>query len=256
LRVTLGRDRQADRDFFISYTQADRAWAEWMAWVLEEDGYKVLIQAWDFVAGSNWVQGMRAGVSRAARTIALLSPDYIASEYGAAEWEAAWASDPLGAERKLLTVRVKDCDRPDLLGAVVSTDLFGISETEARARLRMMVSSALTGRAKPAEAPGFPGDERAIPREPLFPGALPRVPKVPARNEEVPPEVEEAEHIERLISQYERNLRITEMQLSQYAPGEQPLHLINQVEGIKNELRILRERLSPARDSRQHDSGY
>jgi len=246
----MGRNRQADRDFFISYTQADRAWAEWMAWVLEEDGYKVLIQAWDFVAGSNWVQGMRAGVSGAARTIAVLSADYLASEYGTAEWEAAWAADPLGAERKLLTVRVKDCDRPDLLGAVVSTDLFGISEVEAQARLQMMVSSAITGRAKPAEAPGFPGDERAMPREPQFPGALPQVWKVPARNEEVPPEAEEAGHIERLISQYERNLRTTEMQLSQYAPSEQPLHLINQVEGIKNELRILRERLGPARDSR------
>ncbi len=26
-------------DFFISYTQADRAWAEWIAWTLEEKGY-------------------------------------------------------------------------------------------------------------------------------------------------------------------------------------------------------------------------
>jgi hypothetical protein len=41
------------RDFFVSYTQADRHWAEWIAWVLEEDGYRVLIQAWDFVPGSN-----------------------------------------------------------------------------------------------------------------------------------------------------------------------------------------------------------
>ncbi|MGH4014617.1 MAG: TIR domain-containing protein [Pseudonocardiaceae bacterium] len=24
-------------DFFVSYTQADRAWAEWIAWLLEED---------------------------------------------------------------------------------------------------------------------------------------------------------------------------------------------------------------------------
>lgn len=31
-------------DFFISYTQADRAWAEWIAWALEEDGHRVLIQ--------------------------------------------------------------------------------------------------------------------------------------------------------------------------------------------------------------------
>ena len=35
-------------DFFVSYTQSDRAWAEWIAWLLEEDGYRVLIQAWDY----------------------------------------------------------------------------------------------------------------------------------------------------------------------------------------------------------------
>lgn len=45
-------------DFFVSYTQADQAWAEWIAWLLEEDGYRVLVQAWDMVAGSNWISRM------------------------------------------------------------------------------------------------------------------------------------------------------------------------------------------------------
>lgn len=30
--------------------QADRAWAEWIAWVLEEDGHRVLVPVWEFVA--------------------------------------------------------------------------------------------------------------------------------------------------------------------------------------------------------------
>jgi hypothetical protein len=29
-------------DFFISYTSADRAWAEWIAWQLEAEGYEDL----------------------------------------------------------------------------------------------------------------------------------------------------------------------------------------------------------------------
>jgi hypothetical protein len=179
--VGIGDDQPAGRDFFISYTQADRAWAEWIAWVLEEDGHKVLVQAWDFVPGSNWIQGMQAGVATAARTIAVLSPAYLESEYGTAEWEAAWASDPAGEQRKLLVARVTECDRPGLLSGVVSVDLFGMTEAEARPRLRAMVSSAIAGRAKPDRAPGFPGG-RAMPREPRFPGALPRVWKIPARN--------------------------------------------------------------------------
>jgi TIR domain len=41
-------------DFFISYTTADRNWAEWIAWQLENVGYKCHIQAWDFIPGSNF----------------------------------------------------------------------------------------------------------------------------------------------------------------------------------------------------------
>ncbi len=43
------------KDFFISYNQADRRWAEWIAWYLEEEGYTTVIQAWDFQPGSNSV---------------------------------------------------------------------------------------------------------------------------------------------------------------------------------------------------------
>jgi hypothetical protein len=48
-----GHHAAATFDFFVSYTQADKAWAEWIAWELEEHGERVLIQAWDFVPGSN-----------------------------------------------------------------------------------------------------------------------------------------------------------------------------------------------------------
>jgi TIR domain len=51
--VARGGDSRGEWDFFVSYTQADRAWAEWIAWILEEDRYRVLVQAWDFVPGSN-----------------------------------------------------------------------------------------------------------------------------------------------------------------------------------------------------------
>jgi hypothetical protein len=32
------------RDFFVSYCQADRAWAEWTAWELESAGFRVPVQ--------------------------------------------------------------------------------------------------------------------------------------------------------------------------------------------------------------------
>jgi hypothetical protein len=47
-----------ERDFFVSYTQADRAWAEWLAWELEAVGYTTLLQAWDMRAGTAFVHAM------------------------------------------------------------------------------------------------------------------------------------------------------------------------------------------------------
>jgi TIR domain/NB-ARC domain len=181
VRVTI-EGVSAEWDFFVSYTQADRSWAEWIAWELEEHGHRVLVQAWDFVPGSNWVQGMQSGVTRAARMIAVLSRAYLSSVYGQAEWQAVWGTDPSGDGRKLLTVRVEGCDRPGLLGPVVGIDVFGVPEAKARARLRTMVARAVAGRAKPGEKPPFPPSQRAIPHEARFPGALPQVWNIPARN--------------------------------------------------------------------------
>ncbi len=45
--------QDATKDFFISYNKADRPWAEWMAWQLEAEGYTTVLQAWDFLPGSN-----------------------------------------------------------------------------------------------------------------------------------------------------------------------------------------------------------
>ena len=180
--MAAGENPPGGWDFFISYTQADRAWAEWIAWILEEDGHRVLVQAWDFVPGTNWVQGMQAGTRDAARTIAVLSRDYLSRCTAGPNGRRPGQSDPEGTGRKLLTVRVTDCDRPGLLAGVVGVDLFGQAEAAAKARLRGMVSAAVAGRAKPEVRPGFPGAGRAMPRAARFPGALPQVWKVPARN--------------------------------------------------------------------------
>ena len=108
-------------------------------------GYRVLVQAWDFVPGSNWIQAHAGRRARdAARTIAVLSDAYLKSVYGGAEWQAAWASRS-GRHRPAgcCTVRVTDCDRPGLLAGVVGVDLFGQTGGRwRRTRLRGKVSAA------------------------------------------------------------------------------------------------------------------
>ncbi len=180
--MTSGGDPGGGPDFFISYTQADRAWAEWIAWALEDDGHHVLIQAWDFVPGGNWITRMHEGVRDARRTIAVLSEAYLESVYGGAEWQAAWAADPDGTGRKLLVARVAECPREGLLAGVISIDLHGLSEDAAHTRLREAVTAALAGRAKPATPPAFPESARADAARPRFPARLPAVWQVAPHN--------------------------------------------------------------------------
>src|SRR5512132_4231633 len=162
-------------DFFVSYTGADRAWAEWVAWQLEHAGYQVIIQAWDFEPGDNFVDRMKDALERADRTLALVSAAYLASPYCRDEWTGAFLHDPDGRNR-LLQVRIEDCELPRLLRAQVYVDLVGLPREQARARL---LAGVKRGRRKPASEPPFPHEQRTGPR---FPGHGLDVTNLPPRN--------------------------------------------------------------------------
>ena len=117
-----------EADFFISYTGADRAWAEWIAWQLEAEGYQVVVQAWVFRPGSDFGQQMHQAVEEAQRTIAVLSPAYLNSAFGSAEWRAVFARDPTGERGLLLPIRVEEMDPPGLLTTRIYVDLVGRSQ--------------------------------------------------------------------------------------------------------------------------------
>ncbi|KAM3090819.1 toll/interleukin-1 receptor domain-containing protein [Phormidesmis sp. 146-35] len=163
------------KDFFISYTGEDRAWAEWIAWTLEEKGYLVVIQAWDFRPGGNFVLDMQRAMAEANRTIAVLSLLYLQKPFPQSEWAAAFAQDPTSQERKLLPVRVEDCNPPGILRQIVHIDIFDCNEAEAKQRL---LSAVEDGRMKPPQSPRFPG--KIFERVP-FPTEPKRPPKPPKR---------------------------------------------------------------------------
>ncbi|TDF48456.1 TIR domain-containing protein [Streptomyces sp. WAC05374] len=151
--------RATELDFFISYSPADEAWASWIAWTLEEAGYRTVVQAWDFVPGSNFIDFMDRGVSESAAVIAVLSRHYERSTYGRMEWTAALRADPETPERRLLTVRVDDIPVEGLLATITYVDLVGVHDVAAaRSLLLARVEQALDGHARPARRPGYPGD--------------------------------------------------------------------------------------------------
>ena len=140
--------------FFISYTGVDSGWAEWIAYALEEEGFKTIFQGWDFRPGSNFVIEMQNAMTDAERTIMVLSPDYLNSAFAAPEWAGAFAEDPKGLKRKLVPVMVRDCQPQGLLGPIVHISLAGLEEAAGRDRLLAGVNAT---RAKPSSPPAFPG---------------------------------------------------------------------------------------------------
>jgi len=168
---------KAPNDFFVSYTAADQAWAEWIASELEAAGHTTVLQAWDFRPGEDFVRRMNQALEQSERVLAVLSPRYFASPYAADEWTAALVRDPQGRDR-LLPVRIEPCDLPPLIASRVYIDLVGLDERTAAANLRAGIAR---GRVKPAGASPFPGW-----RQPAagcrFPGRRPEVFGVPLRN--------------------------------------------------------------------------
>lgn len=159
-------------NFFISYTSADRQWAEWIAWILEESGYKVMIQAWDFLPSGNFVLEMQKASKEADRTIALLSPDYLKSKFTQPEWAAAFAKDPTGEKGLLVPIRVRECELEGLLPQIIYIDLVGLDEKQAKTKL---LNNIKHERMKPDIKPAFPTTTKAV----RFPGALPPIWNVP-----------------------------------------------------------------------------
>ena len=149
------------RDFFISYNGEDHQWAEWLAWVLEENGYATYIQEWDFRPGQNFVLAMQQASTTANRTLLVLSGSFLRSLFPQPEWAAAFATDPTGQGTRLIPVRVQPCQPDGLLSSIIYIDLVDCEETEAERRLLRGVRA---GRAKPPERPAFPGVIRLDPR--------------------------------------------------------------------------------------------
>ncbi|MGR6963203.1 toll/interleukin-1 receptor domain-containing protein [Geodermatophilus sp. URMC 61] len=161
-------------DSFISHAGRDTAWAEWLAWQLQQAGYRVELAVWDWAPGEDFVTRMQQALERAGRLLAVCTEAYFASAFGGAELRAAFAQQ---AEGRIVPVLIEPVRLPPLYAPLIHLDLTGLDETTAAARLR----ARLTG-GRPTAAPPFPRAGPAPTDKPGFAGALPAVWRVPPRN--------------------------------------------------------------------------
>jgi tetratricopeptide (TPR) repeat protein len=168
------------KDFFISYrnVEPDKHWAQWIAWVLEEEGYRVVIYEWDFGPGTQFVSKINDALQEAERVIVVLSSRYLQSEYTKLEWTVAYREAVEGIKKPLVLFRIEDVIVEGLLGSLSMVDLFNRSDDEARA---LVLDAVIDERRK--EIVAFPEiAHSAVIEKPRFPGTLPDIWNVPHRN--------------------------------------------------------------------------
>jgi hypothetical protein len=130
------------RDFFVSFNQADRAWATWIAWVLEEAGYSTWFPDWDF--RGNFVEEMNRAHTEAHRTLAVLSDHYLDSGFTMAERSARLAQDPAALQDRLVPIQVGPLSKDSILKPLIHANLAGCDEAEAGRKPQIAVLGKLT----------------------------------------------------------------------------------------------------------------
>lgn len=144
---------------FISYTSDDVAWARWISDVCTRGGHSVTMQGDAFLPGHNFVLEMEKATRDTERTLVILSKAYLESEYGAAEWAAAFAQDPSGHLRRLIPLAIEPVDATGLWSAIIRVQLYDKSEEDAE---RAVLDAIET---QPSERPlsAFPGQASPAP---------------------------------------------------------------------------------------------
>jgi hypothetical protein len=156
-------------DFFISYNQADRRWANWIAWILDAAGYSVFLGTQEFLdTQENFVSKTTIASGSATRTIVILSPNYLNSLFTASEWTAAFSMDPGATGGRLIVLRVEECEPSTVIGPISFIDLVGVKDEDAASAV---ILSGIHGhREKPSARPEFPRAPLKVQLSP-FPGS-------------------------------------------------------------------------------------
>src|SRR4029077_11178047 len=158
--ATCRRGRVAD--IFISYTSSDKQKAFWIGQELMKLGHKPRLHDWEISAGGNIVKWMKDRHQQADHILLLVSKAYLSAKFSSWEQQAAeWAA----VDKRpnfALPVFIEECEAETLSAIIKRCDLYGLSEQEARARLK----EYLTPAAPPSEQVPFWNAQVAAPPTP------------------------------------------------------------------------------------------
>ncbi|HYX71941.1 MAG TPA: TIR domain-containing protein, partial [Nitrososphaera sp.] len=110
-------------DVFISYSSHDKEWVRGeLLNGIEKVGLRVFIDFRDFKGGAPSIKEMERGVSTCRKTLLVLTPDYIESEWCEIENIMLQALDPANRDLRLIPLLKTQCRKPLRIGALTHVD--------------------------------------------------------------------------------------------------------------------------------------
>lgn len=125
---------QEDRfryDAFISYSAEDSAWVrDTLLPYLESEGLRICIENRDFEPGRARLVNIENAVERSLRTLIVLTPEWVKSEWRSFESLLIQSDDPAGQRARMIPLRLETCEPPKRIAMLTPIDLTQPSETE------------------------------------------------------------------------------------------------------------------------------
>jgi TIR domain len=146
--------RRYEYDFFLSRRGSVGHLAQEVADVLLEEGYRVIVQDYDFQLSDSVIEKMHEGVKTSRDLIILLTRDYEQSTYTRKEFtsfEAQRLKQP--SERHTIILRCEDVSPEGLLADVIYQDLVGIEDANERRRRIIAAAERQSQAAAPPPRP-------------------------------------------------------------------------------------------------------
>ncbi len=108
---------------FISYTRTDSEWVETTLLTrLEQAGLKVFVEFRDIEPGASRVDEIQRAVIESAKTLVVLTPDYLRDEWTIFGNVMAKSLDPAARQRRLIPLMKHECEPPLYIAHLVPVD--------------------------------------------------------------------------------------------------------------------------------------
>lgn len=120
-------------DVFISYSHRNKDWVRgWLAPQLKNAGLKVCIDHENFEPGAPSIIEMERAVLQSRKTVLVLTPEYLQSEWTEFENILVQTLDPAAHQRRLLPVLLVRCELPLRIGILTYLDFTQSAEHTER----------------------------------------------------------------------------------------------------------------------------